>query len=446
MAILLSTLPVIFKQRDNRQVRTASALNAPAEGRRLHNHALTLAHPPQYPAWAFMAPTMILRLPYSLVCSGLWTWYAHQVLRAASAAGCPPASAFASGLTGPRVQHYGGLAPPLLRLKLLWARTDSSTTCACSTTWSAWRRKPRDSLASGASCSCATRCAAHCCCAAYALHSRRQHVACAQFALALFWLNASITRSLVIATTAAWLSFLLIFLLGGFVLAKGAPPRGRHAAACAAGHGILCLGPASCMFADRHGRPGLPGSSPGLQHLHVRRQHPPLVHWRVRAVRTPLHMECIAVMTVVILGRRYWALPMAWLQNAIEVNEFSAPRWQTPYVYNPSVRHQASRISSLVAAWPAWALQLAAQPEQSPSGHALPVRLTCTQAGCAHAAVRAGDAGQGAADQPPAEEPSRVAVAGLRLRAPARTCCPCLNEAWPPRAAQAGAVCARCGA
>ena len=43
-----------------------------------------------------------------------------------------------------------------------------------------------------------------------------------QFALALFWLNASISRSLVIATTTAWLSFLLIFLLGGYVLAKGA--------------------------------------------------------------------------------------------------------------------------------------------------------------------------------------------------------------------------------
>ena len=49
----------------------------------------------------------------------------------------------------------------------------------------------------------------------------------AQFALALFWLNASVCRSLVIATTSAWLSFLLIFLLGGFILAKGAPWAAR---------------------------------------------------------------------------------------------------------------------------------------------------------------------------------------------------------------------------
>ena len=34
----------------------------------------------------------------------------------------------------------------------------------------------------------------------------------------------------------------------------------------------------------------------------------------------------------------YWALPLSWLQNAIEINEFSDPRWQSRYVYDPSVR------------------------------------------------------------------------------------------------------------
>ena len=48
---------------------------------------------------------------------------------------------------------------------------------------------------------------------------------------------------------------------------------------------------------------------------------------------------------------------MAWLQNAIMVSDFSAPRWQTPYVYNPSVRpalgaaqHQSTLCAGLSAA------------------------------------------------------------------------------------------------
>ena len=33
----------------------------------------------------------------------------------------------------------------------------------------------------------------------------------------------------------------------------------------------------------------------------------------------------------------YWALPLGWLNNAILINEFSAPRWGDPYIYDPSV-------------------------------------------------------------------------------------------------------------
>ena len=33
----------------------------------------------------------------------------------------------------------------------------------------------------------------------------------------------------------------------------------------------------------------------------------------------------------------YWTLPLGWLTNSILINEFSAPRWQTPYIYDPSV-------------------------------------------------------------------------------------------------------------
>ena len=33
----------------------------------------------------------------------------------------------------------------------------------------------------------------------------------------------------------------------------------------------------------------------------------------------------------------YWTLPLGWLNNAILINEFSAPRWSEPYIYDPSV-------------------------------------------------------------------------------------------------------------
>ena len=35
----------------------------------------------------------------------------------------------------------------------------------------------------------------------------------------------------------------------------------------------------------------------------------------------------------------YWTLPLGWLTNSILINEFSAPRWQIPYIYDPSVGH-----------------------------------------------------------------------------------------------------------
>ena len=122
---------------------------------------------------------------------------------------------------------------------------------------------------------------------------------------------AAIGRTLVVAYTVAWLLFLLFILLGGYVLTKGKVLVTSSSRLSLQGQDYLLIPVADtfcvrrCSLATLH-----PFFFPGSQHS-----------WMIGG---------------------YWSLPLGWLTNAIFINEFSAPRWGDPYVYDPSVSKSPS--------------------------------------------------------------------------------------------------------
>ena len=68
----------------------------------------------------------------------------------------------------------------------------------------------------------------------------------------------------------------------------------------------------------------------------------------------------------------YWVSPLQYSQNAISINEFTAPRWQTPYSENPSVTLGHEILSNRGL----FTCALSAQSSHHPAG--IPATTTAT--------------------------------------------------------------------
>ena len=110
-----------------------------------------------------------------------------------------------------------------------------------------------------------------------------------------------------------------------------------------------------------------------------------------------------------------------------QANEFTAPHWQAPYIYNPSVRPTVLLPACMNAVQPcrepsSWlhcsvhALTLQREEGVHPRMGLLAAQVS--RVGLIAASWGAGDAGTRLPDVLPVQEPPRVGLAGHGLRAP----------------------------